>query len=216
MVVTLLYIASQIRVQIREARVASVHELSEGYRNIVRNLQDPDRARIWLTGMSGLDNLSDTERVQFFAILQYMLRLFEEAYFQYQEERFDPRIWAGFATQLEDVFAVYDGKRSRWVFHHTITQRGAVAGERLQSFHRAFANVVKRAGLPTDLRQHDLRHRRVTTWLAEGKSPALVQKAMGHADLATTMGYTHLLDEHLLPLVEEPSVEELREVVLGS
>ena len=106
--------------------------------------------------------------------------------------------------------AAYDGQRSPWVFHHTMTQRGAVAGHRLQSLHRAFATAAKRAGLPADLRQHDLRHRRVTTWLAEGKSPALVQKAMGHADLATTMVYTHLLDEHLLALVEEPTMEELK------
>jgi site-specific recombinase XerD len=39
---------------------------------------------------------------------------------------------------------------------------------------------------------------------------------MGHSDLATTMGYAHLLDEHLLALVEEPSLEELREVARGS
>ena len=108
--------------------------------------------------------------------------------------------------------ATYDGERTPWVFHHTLTQRGAVAGERLQGLHRAFANAVKKAGLPTDLRQHDLRHRRVTTWLAEGKSPVLVQKAMGHADLATTMGYTHLVDEDLLALVEERTLEELKEV----
>ena len=41
-----------------------------------------------------------------------------------------------------------------------------------------------------------LRHRRVTTWLAEGKNPIHVKEALGHADLATTMGYTHLAKEH--------------------
>jgi len=50
---------------------------------------------------------------------------------------------------------------------------------------------------PLDFNQHDLRHRRVTTWLAEGKNPVHVKEAMGHADLATTMGYTHLAKEHL-------------------
>ena len=65
---------------------------------------------------------------------------------------------------------MYAEERTPWVFHHTLTQRGAVAGERLQSFHRAFANAVKRAELSTDLRQHDLRHRRVTTWLAAGRA----------------------------------------------
>lgn len=57
---------------------------------------------------------------------------------------------------------------------------------------------MKRAKLPPDLHQDDLRDRRVTTPMAQGKSPALVQKAMGHSDLAATMGYAHLLNEDLL------------------
>jgi integrase len=116
---------------------------------------------------------------------------------------------------LQDHAAAYrlvhcGDKRSPWVFHHTLTQRGAIAGNRLQSFHRAFAAAVKRAKLSVDLNQHDLRHRRVTTWLAEGKSPVLVQKAMGHADLATTMGYTHLLDDDLLALVDTHEDQAIR------
>ena len=39
----------------------------------------------------------------------------------------------------------------------------------------------------TEFRAHDLRHRRVTTWLAEAKSATLVKEAVGHADLRTTM-----------------------------
>ncbi len=53
----------------------------------------------------------------------------------------------------------------------------------------------------------------MTTWLAEGKNPVHVKEAMGHADLATTMGYTHLAREHLRSLVEqEPKREELRDL----
>ena len=111
--------------------------------------------------------------------------------------------------------AMYNEARSRWVFHHLLTQRWAVAGERIQSLHRAFASAVKRAKLPADLHQHDLRHRRVTTWLADGKSPALVQKAMGHSDLATTMAYAHLLDDDLLALVEVDEERALRALASG-
>ena len=40
-----------------------------------------------------------------------------------------------------------------------------------------------------------------------------VKEALGHADLATTMGYTHLAKEHLRALVEqEPEREELRDL----
>jgi integrase len=50
---------------------------------------------------------------------------------------------------------------------------------------------------------HDLRHRRVTTWLAEGGAPALVQEAMGHSSAAVTERYKHLVPAHLLALVQE-------------
>jgi site-specific recombinase XerD len=52
-------------------------------------------------------------------------------------------------------------------------------------------------------RQHDLRHRRVTTWLAEGHGTALVQEAMGHSTPMITQRYTHLAPAHLQALVEE-------------
>jgi len=92
---------------------------------------------------------------------------------------------------------------SPWVFHHLTTRRRADAGQRIGSLRAAFQNAAERAALPAGLHQHDLRHRRVTTWLAEGKDVVLVKEAVGHADLRTTMGYTHLAKEHLRGLVDE-------------
>ena len=110
-------------------------------------------------------------------------------------------------------FATYNGKPTPWVFHHERTGRRHKAGERIQSLYAAFKSAARRAKLPPDFNQHDLRHRRVTTWLAEGKNPVHVKEAMGHADLATTMGYTHLAKEHLRALVEqEPDREQLRDL----
>lgn len=98
--------------------------------------------------------------------------------------------------------AVYGGARSPWVFHHPFARRRAEAGDRIGSLRRAFNAAATRAGLPAELHQHDLRHRRVTTWLAEGKSATLVREAVGHSDLRTTMAYSHLSREHLRGLVE--------------
>jgi integrase len=100
---------------------------------------------------------------------------------------------------------------TQWVFHHEVTKRTAKAGTRLASMRGSFAGAVKRAKLPADLRQHDLRHRRVTVWLAEGRPAHIVQKAMGHADLKTTLIYEHLVDDDLLQLVEKPTAEETKE-----
>ncbi len=99
-------------------------------------------------------------------------------------------------------FARYGSGPTPWVFHHDLERRHAKVGDRVTSLRRAFGNAVRRAGLPPDLRQHDLRHRRVTTWLAEGRPAHIVQRAMGHSDLRTTLAYSHLVDQDLLQLVE--------------
>ena len=101
-------------------------------------------------------------------------------------------------------FASYDGRRTPWVFHHATTRRRAKAGDRIRVLRRAFEGAVERAKVPAELHQHDLRHRRVTTWLAAGGDAVKVKEAMGHADLRTTMDYTHLVRDNLRSLVETP------------
>jgi site-specific recombinase XerD len=104
-------------------------------------------------------------------------------------------------------------RRSRWVFHHVRTHGKARAGARVGSFQKTIEDAVEEAGIPDGWRLHDLRHRRVTKWLAEGKPAVLVKEAMGHSSLEVTMGYTHLAREHLRALVEvEKPPEKLREL----
>lgn len=100
--------------------------------------------------------------------------------------------------------ATYKGQRSPFVFHHDVSTRSAVAGTRITTLRGSMTRVAKEAKLPEGFRLHDLRHRRVTTWLAGGANPVHVKEAVGHASLATTMAYTHLLPEHLRSLVDVP------------
>lgn len=93
--------------------------------------------------------------------------------------------------------------RSAYVFTHERTLRAAKEGERVLSFRDSFAAAARTAELPTGFRPHDLRHRRVTTWLGNKKAAQLVQAAMGHASIATTMGYSHLTAAHLRSLVDD-------------
>lgn len=100
--------------------------------------------------------------------------------------------------------ATYDGVRCPWVFHHQRTRRHYQAGERIRSLYDGVKAAAKRAKLRRSWRLHDLRHRRVTSWLAQGKSAVLVRQAVGHSDLRTTMAYTHLDREPLRDLVAPP------------
>jgi len=97
--------------------------------------------------------------------------------------------------------------RSAFVFKHLSAQTGET-GSRLESVYLSFKRAGKRIGLPT-LRPHDLRHAFVTRKLAEGVPAQLVMRYVGHADLATTLRYTHLVPEHLRAVVEQQRIENL-------
>lgn len=91
---------------------------------------------------------------------------------------------------------------SPYVFKHMRPDREARPGDRIESLYRAFKRAARSASLPT-LRPHDLRHAFVTRKLAEGVPAQLVMRYVGHADLATTLRYTHLVPEHLRAVVED-------------
>ena len=97
-----------------------------------------------------------------------------------------------------------------WLFHRRVTRRKAVAGERIRSLRDAFNRAAKRAELPSEFRQHDLRHTRATTWLAAGHAIQKVQQALGHSSVLVTQRYMHLVPEDLLSLVESDGLADLR------
>lgn len=71
-----------------------------------------------------------------------------------------------------------------------------------QHFHRLVKDVAVRAGIsPARVTPHVLRHAFATHLLAHGADLRVIQTLLGHADVATTEIYTHVLDDHLKDLV---------------
>ncbi len=108
---------------------------------------------------------------------------------------------------------------SPWVFHHLHRSRRYQTGERIANLLHSFQNAAKRANLPADLRPYDLRHTRITKWVAAGHNLALVQKAAGHSSVRTTMGYVHLVDDDLSALVAKPTsgaIIDIKEKLLAT
>lgn len=55
----------------------------------------------------------------------------------------------------------------------------------------------KKAGITKDVHPHTLRHTFATDLYSQTKNIRMVQKALGHSDLTSTMIYTHIVDDEM-------------------
>ncbi len=95
-----------------------------------------------------------------------------------------------------------DGTHSPWVFHDEL-------GNRIRRLDDAFRRARNRARKPrrqgdvvltsTFKRAHDLRARRITTWLDEGQNVMHVMAWVGHEDVSTTQRYYKYCRKPLQP-----------------
>jgi hypothetical protein len=102
-VISLIYLASQIRTQNREARAASVHQVMHEYSSAVSRLIEPEVADIWLAAIEDFDSLSPSQRLRFVILNTVVARSFEDAFFQWREGRLDDDVWHSLMPALRDV-----------------------------------------------------------------------------------------------------------------
>jgi integrase/recombinase XerD len=89
---------------------------------------------------------------------------------------------------------------SRWLFPG-FSESGHLAR---QSFARELKALAMSIGLSADkVSPHVLRHAFASHLLQNGADLRVVQQLLGHADVATTQIYTHVLDERLTKLVAD-------------
>ena len=112
-VVSLLYLAVQIKSQARESRIDSVHELNEAFRSAITAFQNAELASLFVRGKENFETLEESERLQFISMVQGIMRVWEDAYRQHKEKRLDKVVWKAMVIQFSGYMSL-PGVMSVW------------------------------------------------------------------------------------------------------
>jgi integrase len=83
-----------------------------------------------------------------------------------------------------------------WQDHGLVFPSGAGTPLYGGNLNRAFKALLKRAGLSSTIRLHDLRHTCATLLLRQSVNPKFVQELLGHRDVSLTLNvYSHVLPD---------------------
>jgi len=127
-VVSVLYLAVQLRSSTRVARVAAMDAAAAALRDVTKPfMENAELARIWRTGLENLETLSPDEQARFFHAAHQFLKALETIHYHYVYGLLDPQLWAGWRDLLHHYIAC-PGIR----FY--LTRLNAVFSERFRKF----------------------------------------------------------------------------------
>lgn len=108
--------------------------------------------------------------------------------------------WLKERDQAEEIAKKKGASASRFLF----PSRGKLGHLTRHRFYALIKDFAVQGGVsPSKVTPHTLRHAFATHLLANGADLRAIQTLLGHADVATTEIYTHVLDERLKELVLE-------------
>jgi hypothetical protein len=108
---SLLFLASQIRLQNRESRAVAIHEISTAFRESITLSCDPAVAEILTRGNLDFDALLDSEKLVVIGFTQRVLRVWEEAFHQHNDGRLSEKIWSSMVKQYAALMSSSNAER---------------------------------------------------------------------------------------------------------
>ena len=104
-VLSLVYLGTQVRAQNKESRLASIHETVEAQREALRMFLEPQVAEDFLAVLEDYEQASSAQRLRFSMTVMIIFKITQDAYRQHLDKRLDGDMFEGYGLQIADVMA---------------------------------------------------------------------------------------------------------------
>ena len=161
-ITTLVYLAREVRQNTRATRLATSRSIAAAARDWNRPLLlDPELAWTFQVGTEDPGQLDEKEQARFIELCFSLLRMFEDAHYQYHSGAVDPEVWKGY-ERLYAAYAKAPGFQAYWK-------------ERKETFRPEFREFIDSYGDPG-----------IGTWGALKRRGRYLGNDLGQADTSET------------------------------
>src|SRR5438046_1785879 len=137
-VVSVLYLAVQLRSSTRVARVAAQDAAAAALRDVTKPfMENAELGRVWRAGLENLDALSPEDQARFFHAAHQFLKALETIHYHYVYGLLDAQLWDGWQELLRHYIATPG-------LGYYLNLRSAVFSERFRNFLGELEPVTER------------------------------------------------------------------------
>jgi hypothetical protein len=113
-IISLLYLAVQIRADARAKRAATTNDQLQASANALLPLvTSPGLDELYFRGIHDFGSLNRAELPRFSSLVGYFFRSWENEFLQWKEGYLDPRVWRGLEAPIDDLTSL-PGIRDWW------------------------------------------------------------------------------------------------------
>lgn len=113
-IVSVIYLAQQVRSNARQTRLASMRTMSDAFNQWLRSLAEyPHVGELYYKGMRDFASIEGADLPRFSGMMDHLFRIWEDMFYLKLEGHLDPRVWRGFEAPMRDIIA-YPGAQAWW------------------------------------------------------------------------------------------------------
>ena len=113
-VISVIYLAVQVRKQTEESRLGATRELSAQYHEIVEHIHaDREFSEIWLAAVDDYEALPNQQRIRASVYFQRIMRMAEQEYLHTSKRKLDPEYFESLRNVTRE-FLTFPGPQQWW------------------------------------------------------------------------------------------------------